>query len=133
MTIGIGGFLAGIASLPMYDFAELRVHTDLLWTAIAAKMRSAGVDDVPDDLTRPEGVLVDHWRRTELLFSQTCGYPLVRDLPNAQVLGSFSVSCGTERPGFYRSVLVARSNDPPPGKLLRIACEMRMCDFGSCC
>ena len=100
-----------LASLPMYDFPEIREHTDLLWDAIAASAREVGLSDVPSSLTRPEGSLANHWRRDDIFLSHTCGYPVVRELPGVWVLGSFSVSSGT-RAGFYRSAIVARESDP---------------------
>ncbi len=108
-----------VASLPMYDFPEIRAHTDLLWDAIAEQSRTMGIDEVPSALTRPDGPLVDHWLRDDLLLSQTCGYPIVRQLPTVHVLGSFSVEAGTARPGHYRSVVVARSSDPRSADGLR--------------
>jgi len=102
-----------IASLPMYDFPELRAQTDALWQAIRSQLRDRGVGDVPERLTRPEGELADHWRLPELLLSHTCGYPVVRLLPDLHVLGSFGVVAGGSSPaGRYRSVLVARADDP---------------------
>lgn len=57
-----------IATLPMYDFPELRAATDAWWAGIA---RHAGVA-LPlsrfDDYVAP-------WSRPDLVFSQTCGYP----------------------------------------------------------
>jgi ABC-type phosphate/phosphonate transport system substrate-binding protein len=100
------------ASLPMYDFPEIREHTDLVWGHLAAAARRNGLGDVPSLLTRPDGLLVDHWRRDDIFLSHTCGYPLVRALPNVHVLGSFSVEAGRSRPGYYRSVIVARADDP---------------------
>lgn len=96
----------------MYDFPEIRAHTDLLWGMIAEQARILGIEEVPSSLTRPDGPLVDHWLRDDLLCSHTCGYPIVRQLPTVHVLGSFSVEAGTARPGHYRSVVVARSGDP---------------------
>jgi ABC-type phosphate/phosphonate transport system substrate-binding protein len=104
--------VVGVASLPMYDLLEIRAHTNAFWEATAAELRSIGLAGVPDELTRPDGPLVEHWRRPDLLLSHTCGFPLVRALPNAFVLGSFSFAAGATRPGFYRSVLVARADDP---------------------
>ena len=101
-----------IASLPMYDFPELRAQTDALWQAIRSQLLDRGVADVPELLTRPEGELADHWRLPELLLSHTCGYPVVRLLPDLHVLGSFGVAAGgSAPPGRYRSVLVARADD----------------------
>ena len=100
-----------MASLPMYDFPEIRAHTNDLWAGMAHELIAVGIDDVPSALTRPDGPLVVHWRDNSLLLSQTCGYPVVRQLPDIHVLGSFAVVSGAERPGHYRSVLVARRSD----------------------
>ena len=64
------------ASLPMYDLHEVREWTDRLWTAVAGELRKGGIPGVPDALER----LCDHhdaWRGNDLLFSQSCGYPVV--------------------------------------------------------
>ncbi len=57
-----------LASLPMYDWPEIRPATDAWWAAIA---RHAGLgfplSRVPD--------YAELWRRDDLIFSQTCGYP----------------------------------------------------------
>lgn len=101
-----------IASLPMYDFPELRAQTDALWQAIRVQLLARGLDEVPELLVRPEGALVDHWRLPGLLLSHTCGYPLMRLLPDVHVLGSFSVMAGgSAAAGRYRSVIVARADD----------------------
>jgi ABC-type phosphate/phosphonate transport system substrate-binding protein len=68
-----------IASLPMYDLPELRTATDAWWSGMAAALRRAGIDAVPDQLTRVYNVATV-WRGPNLLLSQTCGYPLVRDM-----------------------------------------------------
>lgn len=70
--------MTAIASLPMYDFDEVRAHTDALWRHLARAMRRAGVEDVPDSLTRAEPCS-SLWSRSDLLLSQTCGYPLMRE------------------------------------------------------
>lgn len=60
------------ASLPMYDWPEMRGATDGLWAAIARRL---GTDE---SLLR-DGNHVAHWRRADLLFSQTCGYPFTHE------------------------------------------------------
>jgi ABC-type phosphate/phosphonate transport system substrate-binding protein len=67
-----------VASLPMYDLAEVRGATDGLWQLIAAALRDAGVPSVPDALSRDEPY-PEFWLRDDLVLSQTCGYPLVND------------------------------------------------------
>lgn len=103
-----------IASLPMYDFPEIREDTDALWTAIANEARARGIDTVPDALMRPEISLHDHWHDPAILLSHTCGYPVVNELTDTQIiLGSFVFRAGDPvRPGWYRSVVVCRAGDP---------------------
>ena len=40
----------------------------------------------------PQSDLGTHWRSEDLLLSQTCGFPLVTQLPDVQVFGSFHYS-----------------------------------------
>ncbi|TDJ61991.1 MAG: hypothetical protein E2O37_11735 [Proteobacteria bacterium] len=68
-----------IASLPMYDLPELRTATDAWWSGMATALRRAGIDAVPDQLTRVDNIAAV-WRDPNLLLSQTCGYPLVREM-----------------------------------------------------
>jgi ABC-type phosphate/phosphonate transport system substrate-binding protein len=67
------------ASLPMYDFPELRDAHALLWSALAVRLADAGLDGVPDLLTF-DAEPADLWRAPDLLLSQTCGFPLVTTL-----------------------------------------------------
>ncbi len=101
-----------MVSLPMYDLPEARVWTDELWAAVRDDLRAEGMS-CPDELTRPDGALSDHWRSASLLLSHTCGYPLVRELTNSvDVVGSFSTIVDEpEHPGHYRSVIICRVND----------------------
>ena len=65
-----------LASLPMYDEVEVRPATARWWTGLARHLSAHGVGDVPEALGWPDDLYV-HWRTPGLLFSQTCGYPLV--------------------------------------------------------
>lgn len=67
-----------IATLPMYDLPEARAATDAWWSILCRHFRKAGLDDMPEALTRTTNV-TDSWIRPELLFTQTCGYPLTHD------------------------------------------------------
>jgi len=62
-----------LASLPMYDWPEVRAATDAWWKGIA---RHAGVSF---PLTRAQDY-AGLWRRDDLVFSQTCGYPFTHGL-----------------------------------------------------
>jgi ABC-type phosphate/phosphonate transport system substrate-binding protein len=68
-----------LASLPMYDLPETGDATRALWNGLAQHLRSVGILDAPDSLTRQPS-LPDHWLSADLLFSQTCGYPLTHAL-----------------------------------------------------
>jgi ABC-type phosphate/phosphonate transport system substrate-binding protein len=67
--------MSATASLPMYNFPEMREVNARFWEALRGLLLEAGLDDVPEPLTferRP----VPERLETEMLFSQTCGYPL---------------------------------------------------------
>lgn len=63
------------ASLPMYDFPEVRGATDAWWAGLARHLEQAGVRDVPAALLRRDD-LIEQWSDPQLLLSQTCGYLL---------------------------------------------------------
>jgi len=63
------------AGLPMYDPPELRDAVDAWWDGLARAFRAEGVAGVPDRLDR--SLTLDAlWGAPDLLFTQTCGYPL---------------------------------------------------------
>lgn len=67
-----------IASLAMYDWPELHLANDRLWSAIAGRLAEQGVK-APAALTRDEDLdLV--WTSPALLLAQTCGYPFATTL-----------------------------------------------------
>lgn len=68
-----------IASLPMYDLPELRQATDEWWRGLARAFAQEGINDVPAGLLRGQNYH-DAWSHPDLLFSQTCGYPLTHEL-----------------------------------------------------
>jgi ABC-type phosphate/phosphonate transport system substrate-binding protein len=67
------------AGLPMYDLAELRPATEAWWEGLARAFRAEGLDNVPAGLSQdwPARKL---WQAPDLLFGQTCGYPLMHGL-----------------------------------------------------
>lgn len=96
-----------IASLPMYDRLELRAATDSFWQAIRQALGHG-----PDPLTR-EGDSWDQWESPDLLLSQTCGYPYRARLHGkVQIVGTPDYGLEGCGPGEYRSVFVARKDDP---------------------
>mgnify|MGYP005840355769 CR=1 FL=1 len=96
-----------IASLPMYDRTELQPANDRLWAAIRARL-GAG----PARLARGGDPWAD-WRHPGLILSQTCGYPY-RTRLHGQVTLVGTPDHGLKGcpPGQYRSVFVARADDP---------------------
>ena len=63
------------ASLPMYNFPEMREVNARFWEALRGLLLEAGLPDVPADLTFERRPVPDRLE-THMLFSQTCGYPL---------------------------------------------------------
>jgi len=63
------------ASLPMYNLPEMRPVNAAFWEALRGLLVEAGLPDVPEALSfdRPP---VPERIGLEILFSQTCGYPL---------------------------------------------------------
>lgn len=62
-----------IASLPMYDWPEVRSATDVWWRGLARNLGNSVELFRSDDY----GAL---WLHPNLLFSQTCGYPMAHAL-----------------------------------------------------
>lgn len=100
-----------IASLPMYDRAESAPANDRLWSGIRDAMRAQGVP-APEALDRhPDPWRA--WQSPDLLLSQTCGLPYRTRLHGCVTLVATPV-CDLPGvpPGQYRSVIVARRDDP---------------------
>lgn len=95
-------------SLPMY--AVNPPDVDALWSGLRELMLEEGINEKHLDLSWPDD-LIQHWQQPKLLLSQTCGYPLVTQLKNAQPLGCFHYAApGCEGVG-YCSFLVTRQKD----------------------
>ncbi len=63
------------ASLPMYNLPEMRPRNAAFWDALAEELRREGRTDLPEALSF-ERLPVPDRIGSEVLFSQTCGYPL---------------------------------------------------------
>lgn len=92
----------------MYTLPEMAGAVRTWWQGLARHLRQAGVDRVPDNLDEPDDLPV-HWLDGDLLFSQTCGYPLTHVL-NRKV--SLIAAPIYDAPGcngiLYRSMIVVR-------------------------
>ncbi|BFT81997.1 phosphate/phosphite/phosphonate ABC transporter substrate-binding protein [Enterobacter sp. NFIX59] len=100
--------MSNLLAFPMY--AVDRADTLALWLAVKGLLAARGVpvDDVPD---WPESGLLTHWQQPGLILSQTCGYPLVTQLPDVQVVGCFHYTAPGCEGIRYRSFLVVREED----------------------
>lgn len=95
-----------LATLPMYDWPEVRDATDALWRCLG---RHAGLSlELARDLAHGED-----WSEPGLSFSQTCGYPFTHDYVgklNYIATPHYAVD-GCDGPG-YRSIVLARDLQP---------------------
>src|SRR3546814_9448924 len=99
------------ASLPMYDLPGLEAATDAWWAGLAAAFRAEGLHQVPERLTR-EGGHAALWTAPDLLFSQTCGYPLTHALAGRVTLVATPIyDCPGCDGGRYRSEILVRAAD----------------------
>ena len=102
---------SGRASLPMYDWTELRRATDALWAGVRDALRAGGFA-APEALDRRADASA-LWTAWDLVLSQTCGLPYVRHLRGRVALvGTPDYGLPDCPSGWYRSVVVARRDDP---------------------
>lgn len=101
-----------IASLPMYDLPELAVATAAWWAGLRHHMMEAGVAGLPADLAHPEDRHA-HWLDPDLVFSQTCGYPLTHELKGkVRLLATPRYAAKGCEAATYVSQVVVRADDP---------------------
>lgn len=121
-----------IASLPMYDWPEVRAETDAFWAALSLSLKSAGLE-APNALTRPEDPW-PAWRADDLILSQTCGLPYSAQLSeDVLLLGAPAYRIDAD-PGWYHSEIVVRRDmaaaSPHDLANLRFAYNMRESQSG---
>ncbi|MBF2789275.1 MULTISPECIES: phosphate/phosphite/phosphonate ABC transporter substrate-binding protein [Enterobacter] len=100
--------MSNLLAFPMY--AVDRADTRALWLAVKGLLAARGVS-VDRDPGWPESDLLTHWKQPALILSQTCGYPLVTQLPDVQVVGCFHYAAPGCEGSQYRSFLVVREED----------------------
>ncbi len=98
------------ASLPMYEFTELHAAMQSLWRGIAKHLRKEGIDEVPDELLLGYS-LSDLWSREDLLFSQCCGYDVVRRYRNILIPLAAPVFAVSQCSGHQYSSLIVVPED----------------------
>lgn len=96
-----------IAMLGMYDMPPLQTANDRFWALIRNHLGYG-----PDHLTR-DAEMWDIWLSPDLTFAQTCGMPYRTRLHGkVQLVGTPDYGLKGCPPGFYRSIFLARNDDP---------------------
>lgn len=104
-----------IASLPMYNQPDCLPALARYWALIRDGLRASG-SAAPDSLLWTMPNLVDHWQRPDLVLSQSCGYPFRKTLKGkVALIGTPDFGVEGCAPGYYRSVLLARTDDSRAG------------------
>lgn len=102
-----------IANLMMYQRPQLVEAHNTFWTLIRRHLAAAGVDS-PETLSQDaEEFFV--WKHPDLVLSQTCGMPYRTWLHDkVQLVGTPDYGLDGCPPGYYRSAIVVRADDPRP-------------------
>ena len=101
-----------IASLPMYDFPEVRHATDALWRGLSRHLAREGVQHIPPRLVH-DLHLRDLWSDQQLFISQCCGYDVLhRYQGRLQVLGTPWFDAPGCCAGHYSSIVVVPEDSP---------------------
>lgn len=94
------------ATLPMYDWPEIREHTDAFW---ACFQRYAGLSAALDR----ESPYLDPWSNPNLIFSQTCGYPFTHKFKGLlNYVATPHYTCSGCNDASYSSFIFARQATP---------------------
>lgn len=101
--------MSELLAFPMY--AVNRRDTDALWLAVQKLLVARGVPVGSLTPVLPQEALAAHWQNPQLILSQTCGYPLVTQLLDVQVVGCFHYTAPGCENIYYRSMLVVREED----------------------
>jgi len=97
----------------MYDLPAVRAATDDWWRGLARHMRQAGIADVPEGLARDP---TPAWTAPDLLFSQTCGYPLTHAFAGrVEPLCTLAYAAPGCVGAWYASALVVRADGDVAG------------------
>jgi ABC-type phosphate/phosphonate transport system substrate-binding protein len=96
----------------MYDFGPAMAANDRFWAGIRTGLAARGID-APAALQRGEVAFWPTWQSPDLILSQTCGYPFrARLYGQVTYVGTPDYGIEGAPPGYYRSIFLARANDP---------------------
>jgi ABC-type phosphate/phosphonate transport system substrate-binding protein len=96
----------------MYDLPDVTSATDSWWAGLARAFGREGVPGVPERLDR-EIAMDTLWRSPELLFSQTCGYPLTHAYQGCLRVIATPIYAADDCSGpDYCSLIFVREDDP---------------------
>jgi ABC-type phosphate/phosphonate transport system substrate-binding protein len=99
-------------SLPMYDVPELIEAHEIFWSGLRRHLAAVGFTDLPLQLGWPDD-LSAAWLDPALLLSQTCGYPLRRQLAGRVQLVGVPCYDALGCSGFrYSSALIVAADSP---------------------
>ncbi|MDM7957396.1 PhnD/SsuA/transferrin family substrate-binding protein [Blastomonas sp.] len=103
---------AYFAMFGMYDHPQQQAGNDALWAWIAYRLKSEGLEGIPDRLQRQRSVEAQ-WQDPALLFGQCCGYPFARSYSDRlQLLAVPRYNAAYCEGTRHRSLIIARSSDP---------------------
>ncbi|HKX79550.1 MAG TPA: PhnD/SsuA/transferrin family substrate-binding protein [Novosphingobium sp.] len=104
--------MTGTASLPMYQFPTMRQAYSRFWGALTDMLRAEGFSGVPEELAFDQPPVPDEIV-PNVLFTQTCGYPLqtiYRDQYRLLATPSYDApGCGAMS---HSAFVVVRADDP---------------------
>jgi len=96
----------------MYDLPVVRPDIDAWWGGVRRHFQDTGMHDIPGHLSRP-GEGFDFWLAPDLLFSQSCGYPLVTRLAgHVTLLGTPCYDVDGCEGSDYCSFIIVRAECP---------------------
>ena len=100
------------ASLPMYNLPEMQAMNAAFWGALAEELRREGCTDIPGGLSFA-GRPVPERIESDVLFSQTCGYPLQTIYRGqSRLLGVPTYDAPGCRSGTHCAFILVRNDSP---------------------
>jgi ABC-type phosphate/phosphonate transport system substrate-binding protein len=101
-----------LAALSMYDWPELANATDAWWSGLRRHLKNSGFAEAPERLDRRLSPH-DQWRAGDLLFAQTCGYPLTHALAGrVRVVATPCYRADACEGPNYCSIVIVRADHP---------------------